>query len=150
MSHTLCCIRTFALTVCFVLRMYDINFSVAETDFCGSKGMKFLLGIVSAIFCSRRRTNTKKDVILSLSSLSSGRRGYSPQRDISSEFEYEISDLRMRFFFGKYFQYFISRVMFSLGTTMILAERGLSEVNSDPYSRLSIENSSNYLHLLLD
>ena len=130
--------------------MYDINFSVAETDFCGSKGMKFLLGIVSAIFCSRRRTNTKKDVILSLSSLSSGRRGYSPQRDISSEFEYEISDLRMRFFFGKYFQYFISRVMFSLGTTMILAERGLSEVNSDPYSRLSIENSSNYLHLLLD
>lgn len=130
--------------------MYDINFSVAETDFCGSKGMKFLLGIVSAIFCSRRRTNTKKDVILSLSSLSSGRRGYSPQMDISSEFEYEISDLRMRFFFGKYFQYFISRVMCSLGTTMILAERGLSEVNSDPYSRLSIENSSNYLHLLLD
>lgn len=130
--------------------MYDINFSVAETDFCGSKGMKFLLGIVSAIFCSRRRTNTKKDVILSLSSLSSGRRGYSPQMDISSKFEYEISDLRMRFFFGKYFQYFISRVMFSLGTTMILAERGLSEVNSDPYSRLSIENSSNYLHLLLD
>ena len=49
----------------FFLRMYDINFSVAGTDFCGSKGMKFLLGIVSAIFCSRRRTNTKKDVILS-------------------------------------------------------------------------------------
>ena len=81
---------------------------------------------------------------------SSGRRGYSPQMDISSEFEYEISELRMRFFFGKYFQYFISRVMFSLGTTMILAERGLSEVKCDPYSRLSIENSSNYLHLLLD
>ena len=131
--------------------MYDINFSVAGTDFCGSKGMKFLLGIVSAIFCSRRRTNTKKDVILShFPSLSSGRRGYSPQMDISSKFEYEISDWRMRFFFGKYFQYFISRVMFSLGTTMIPAERGLSEVKCDPYSRLSIENSSNYLHLLLD
>ena len=92
----------------------------------------------------------KRRDTFTLSSLSSGRRGYSPQMDISSEFEYEISDLRMRFFFGKYFQYFISQVMFSLGTTMILADRGLSEVKSDPYSRLSIENSSNYLHLFLD
>lgn len=101
------------------------------------------------LFMQKDKYKKRRDTF-TLSSLSSGRRGYSPQMDISSEFEYEISELRMRFFFGKYFQYFISRVMFSLGTTMILAERGLSEVKCDPYSRLSIENSSNYLHLLLD
>ena len=101
------------------------------------------------LFTQKDKYKKRRDTF-TLSSLSSGRRGYSLQMDISSEFEYEISDLRMRFFFGKYFQYFISQVMFSLGTTMILADRVLSEVNSDPYSRLSIENSSNYLHLLLD
>ena len=101
------------------------------------------------LFMQKDKYKKRRDNF-TLSSLSSGRRGYSPQMDISSEFEYEISELRMRFFFGKYFQYFISRVMFSLGTTMILAERGLSEVKCDPYSRLSIENSSNYLHQLLD
>ena len=127
--------------------MYDINFSVAGTDFRGSKGMKFLLGIVSAIFCSRRRTNTKKDEILSHFLVCRVAGGDIRRRWI---FRVSLNMKSPRFFFGKYFQYFISRVMCSLGTTMILAERGLSEVNSDPYSRLSIENSSNYLHLLLD
>ena len=48
------------------------------------------------LFMQKDKYKKRRDTF-TLSSLSSGRRGYSPQMDISSEFEYEISELRMRF-----------------------------------------------------
>ena len=43
------------------------------------------------LFMQKDKYKKRRDTF-SLSSLSSGRRGYSPQMDISSEFEYEISE----------------------------------------------------------